>query len=400
MINRLINSYFKSFKGLPMEVWWLSLITLINRAGTMVIPFLSLYLTKDKHLSLELVGWIMTAFGLGSVCGAYIGGWLTDKIGPYKTMIISLGSSGIFYVLTQFADSFWSIALMIFIVVLLADIFRPASFTALKSYTDDLNQTRSTSLVRLAINLGFSVGPAIGGLLIYSAGYGALFWVDGCTSILAMILLIYVLHPKRSIKIKKDVFDTHPQSAYKDPFYLAFIFGIILFAFVFLQYFSTIPYFYSEAYSLSEKSVGILLGFNGLLIFIIEMPLIHYLEKKSSNSLSFVFIGAIFLLSSFLILQLGHHVSLLWVGMAFMSVAEVIAFPFANSFALNRSKRGLTGQYMALFTIAFSIAHVFGHNAGFQLIDKFGFAITWWWIIVVCLIMSILFFLLKSKNKE
>lgn len=383
-----------------MEVWWLSLITLINRAGTMVIPFLSLYLTKDKHLSLELVGWIMTAFGLGSVCGAYIGGWLTDKIGPYKTMIISLGSSGIFYVLTQFADSFWSIALMIFIVVLLADIFRPASFTALKSYTDDLNQTRSTSLVRLAINLGFSVGPAIGGLLIYSAGYGALFWVDGCTSILAMILLIYVLHPKRSIKIKKDVFDTHPQSAYKDPFYLAFIFGIILFAFVFLQYFSTIPYFYSEAYSLSEKSVGILLGFNGLLIFIIEMPLIHYLEKKSSNSLSFVFIGAIFLLSSFLILQLGHHVSLLWVGMAFMSVAEVIAFPFANSFALNRSKRGLTGQYMALFTIAFSIAHVFGHNAGFQLIDKFGFAITWWWIIVVCLIMSILFFLLKSKNKE
>jgi predicted MFS family arabinose efflux permease len=289
---------------------------------------------------------------------------------------------------------------MIFTVVLLADIFRPASFTALKSYTNETNQTRSTSLIRLAINLGFSVGPAIGGLLIYSAGYSILFWVDGSTSILAMFLLIYVLHPKRSVKIEKDIFETKPHSAYKDPFYLAFIFGIVLFGFVFLQYFSTIPFYYSESYHLSEKSIGILLGFNGLLIVIIEMPLIHYLEKKNFNSLYYVFVGAIFLLTSFLVLQIGHYTSLLWIGMAFMSVAEVIAFPFANSFALNRSKRGLTGQYMALFTIAFSIAHVFGHNAGFQLINNFGFEITWWFMIIFCLIMSILFYLLKSRDKK
>jgi predicted MFS family arabinose efflux permease len=400
MLKRLINSYFNTFKGLPVEVWWLSLITLINRAGTMVIPFLSLYLTKDKHFSLEQVGWIMSAFGLGSVCGAYIGGWLTDKIGPYKTMIFSLGSSGIFYILTQFASSFWSIAGMIFIVVLLADIFRPASFSALKSYTNEINQTRSTSLIRLAINLGFSVGPAIGGYLIYTGGYGILFWVDGGTSLMAMLLLFYVLHPKRSIQIKKDVFDSHPQSAYKDSFYLAFIVGLVLFAFVFLQYFSTIPYYYSESYNMTEKEIGILLGFNGILIFIVEMPLIHYLEKKNSNSLYYVFIGAVFLLFSFLIYQIGHHSSLLWIGMVFMSIAEMIAFPFANSFALNRSKRGYTGQYMALFSIAFSIAHVFGHNIGFQLINKFSFETAWWWIILLGSIMTLLFFILKSKSKD
>ncbi len=130
------------------------------------------------------------------------------------------------------------------------------------------------------------------------------------------------------------------------------------------------------------------------------MPIIHYLEKKKSNSLYYVFIGAVFLLSSFLILQIGHHMSLLWIGMALMSIAEVIAFPFANSYALNRSKRGLTGQYMALFSIAFSIAHVFGHNAGFQLINNFGFEITWWFMIIFCLIMSILFYLLKSRDKK
>ena len=151
---------------------------------------------------------------------------------------------------------------------------------------------------------------------------------------------------------------------------------------------------------MTEKEIGILLGFNGILIFIVEMPLIHYLEKKNSNSLYFVFIGAVFLLFSFLIYQIGHHSSLLWIGMVFMSIAEMIAFPFANSFALNRSKRGYTGQYMALFSIAFSIAHVFGHNIGFQLINKFSFETAWWWIILLGSIMTLLFFILKSNSKD
>lgn len=365
----------------------------------MVIPFLSLYLTKDRNFTLEQVGWVMTAFGLGSVIGAYIGGWLTDKIGPFKTMSFSLASSGLFYVLMMFAQTFWAIAVMIFLVVLLADLFRPASFTALKAYTTEENQTRSTSLIRLAINLGFSAGPAVGGFLIFHFGYSSLFWVDGITSLLAALLLMYILNPKRSTKIEKQTFDTKPVSAYSDYFYLTFVLGLVLFAFVFLQYFSTIPYYYSEDYGLSEKMIGLLLGFNGLLIFLIEMPLVHYLEKRNSNTLHFVFIGALLLLMSFVVLQIGHHVALLWVGMTFMSFAEVIAFPFANSFALSRSKRGRTGQYMALFSLSFSIAHIFAHNAGFQLINRIGFHYTWWLIIIVCSIMTMLFFYLKTKNK-
>lgn len=398
-MKKLYESYIASFKGLPVEVWWLSLITLINRAGTMVIPFLSLYLTKDRNFNLEQVGWIMSAFGLGSVIGAYIGGWLTDRIGPYKTMAFSLVSSGLFYILMMYAQTFWSISVMIFLVVLLADLFRPASFTALKAYTNESNQTRSTSLIRLAINLGFSAGPAVGGFLIFHFGYGSLFWVDGVTSLLAALLFMYILNPKRSAKIEKQTFETKPDSAYSDYFYLTFVLGLILFAFVFLQYFSTIPFYYSEDYKLSEKMIGILLGFNGLLIFLIEMPLVHYLEKRNSNTLYFVFLGAFLLLLSFAVLQIGHHVALLWIGMTLMSFAEVIAFPFANSFALSRSKRGRTGQYMALFSLSFSIAHIFAHNAGFQLINSVGFHYTWWLIILVCFIMTLLFFFLKTKNK-
>ena len=89
-MKKIYLSYIESFKGLSKEVWWLALITLINRAGTMVIPFLSLYLTENLGFALDNVGTIMTCFGLGSLIGAWLGGKLTDIIGYYKVMLISL----------------------------------------------------------------------------------------------------------------------------------------------------------------------------------------------------------------------------------------------------------------------------------------------------------------------
>jgi predicted MFS family arabinose efflux permease len=400
MLKKLYSGYIDSFRGLPKEAWWLSLITLINRSGTMVIPFLSLYLTKEKDFTLAQVGWIMTAFGGGSVAGAYLGGLISDRIGPYKTMVFSLLSSGIFYILTQFASDFWQIIAMIFMVVLLADTFRPASFAALRYYTNTDNRTRSTSLIRLAINLGFSAGPAVGGYLIFNFGYTSLFWVDGVTSILAMGLMMLTLRPKKSDETLEPTEPQKTESAYKDKQFLGFILALIFFAFAFLQYFSTIPYYYSEDYGLSEKAIGILMGFNGFLVFIIEMPVVHYLEKKKKGELLFVFYGAILLFFSFLVLQIGHHVALLWIGMALMSFAEVIAFPFANSYALKRSHRGLVGQYMALFSLSFSIGHIFAHNSGFQMINYFGFSITWIVIAAICLIVIFILYQIKQNEDD
>lgn len=398
MLKKLYSSYIQSFKGLPVEIWWLSLIMLINRAGAMVIPFLSLYLTGDKGFSLSTVGWIMSAFGLGSVVGAYVGGLITDKIGPYRTMIVSLGISGVLLILTQFAESVYAIALMVFLFILFADMFRPASFTALKNYCSKENQTRSTSLIRLAINLGFSLGPAVGGYLIYKLGYSSLFWVDGITCIIAMLLLIRVLSPRRSKKIEPED-TTNAKPAYKDGYYVLFLVGVMLFGFAFLQYFSTMPLYYKQSYLLNEQSIGLLLGFNGLLIFIIEMPLIHYLEKKNSSTLLFVNIGSVLLVLSFAILFLQHHVWVLWAGMTLMSLSEIVAFPFANSFALNRSHGSKTGQYMGLFSIAFSVSHIFGHNSGFQLIKAIGYNYTWIIMIGISAIATLVFVFVKSRLK-
>jgi predicted MFS family arabinose efflux permease len=395
-MKTLFKNYINTFRGLSKEVWWLALITLINRAGTMVIPFLSLYLKESLHFSMSHVGWVMSAFGLGSVAGSWLGGKLTDKIGYYKVMVYSLLGTGALFIGLQFLNTFYSICFGIFIVMLVADTFRPAMFVALNAYSKPENKIRSLTLIRLAINLGFSAGPAIGGLIIVGLGYGGLFWLDGITCIIASIVLLNVLNPKKARELD-TIKNVNPVSAYRDKVFLIFLVAMTLFGIVFLQYFSTITIYYKDVHTLSEFQIGLLLGLNGLLIFIFEMPLIKWLENTTYKKLGLMCFGAILTGLSFIILNFTSWSGVLIVGMILMTIGEMIAFPFSNAFAVGRAKKGNQGEYMALYSISFSIAHIFGHNAGLQMTSLLGFDTTWYIISGIAGVCAILLFLLNKR---
>lgn len=399
-MNKFFAYYFDTFKGLSKEIWWLSLITFINRAGTMVIPFLSLYLTESLGFRESTVGWIMSCFGLGSVAGSYLGGRLTEKIGYYKVMTFSLFFTGILFVALQYVSTLAGFCIGIFLVMLVADTFRPAMFVAMSAYSKPENKTRSVTLVRLAINLGFTAGPAIGGLIIAKIGYFGLFWVDGVTCVLAVILLTQVLHPKKS-KPLDEVKVENPVSVYKDkPFWIFFV-AMAIFGFVFLQYFSTMPLYYRDVHLLEEYEIGLLFGLNGLLIVLLEMPLIKWLEQTGKSKSFLMMIGLLLTGLSFVAVLVSPWIGVLIIGIVFMTVGEMIAFPFSNSFVIDRAKKGKQGEYMGFYTISFSIAHIFGHNSGLQMIEFFGFEDTWTFISILSAIgVLILIYLIRVLNKE
>ncbi|MFA5298765.1 MAG: MFS transporter [Lutibacter sp.] len=380
MIKKTFNSYRESFSGLSKEVWWLALITFINRAGTMVLPFLSLYLTEEMNLSLPQVGWIMSCFGLGSLLGSYLGGKLTDKIGFYKVMFFSLLTTGFLFISLQFVHTFLGFALSIFITMTFADAFRPAMFVSLKAYSKPQNQTRSLTLIRLAINLGFSLGPFFGGLIIAAISYSGLFWIDGITCIAAIVVMKIVLKEKK-IKIDKSEFIIEKEnkiiSVYKDKPYWLFLIIIFLMGFMFLQLFTTMPLFYNEIHGMTEVHIGLLMSLNGFLIFLFEMPLIHYIEKKLLDRLKIITWSLALLAISYVILNATSWSGILIVSMLLITVGEMLGFPFTNNFAMNRAPVGNEGRYLALYSMAFSCAHIFSAKTGMEVIARFGFSANW-----------------------
>lgn len=397
----MFDQLIKPYRGFSSEVWFLALITLINRAGAMVIPFLSLYLTQSLGFSLSEVGWIMSVFGLGSLAGVFLGGKLADQIGYYPVMYVSLLLSGIVFLIIQFFENYYLVCLGFFTLSLVADAFRPAMWVALSVYSKEENRTRSVTLIRLAINLGFSLGPALGGLIIAGLSYKGLFWVDGLTCLIAGVLLLRLLRPKE-IKETEEPVTSPKRSPYQDRTYLIFWVAMFLIGFCFMQYFSTVPLFYHDIYGMSEKQIGTLIALNGLIIFLIEMPIIHYLDRIKSDKLNIVMAGILLIMFSFLALNLPFWVGVPLLGIVLMTLGEILAFPFSNSFALDRAMKGNKGAYMALYSMSFSVAHVLGPNIGMQLTDAFKFEITWYVMAFLLLISTTLVLWVKQieKNKS
>lgn len=160
------------------------------------------------------------------------------------------------------------------------------------------------------------------------------------------------------------------------------------------------PLYYREAHTLTEFEIGLLMGMNGFIIFIFEMPLIKWLENSRFTKSGLMLFGAALTGLSFIVLNMTSWVGILIIGMLLMTVGEMIAFPFSNAFAMQRAKGGNQGEYMALYSIAFSFAHIFGHNAGMQMVNKIGFDNTWYVISLLAALCVFLLFILKQFMKS
>jgi len=378
-MKKLYFNYINSFKGLSKEIWYLALITLVNRAGTMVIPFLSLYLNKDLDFSKDDVGWILVCFGIGSVIGSWSGGKLTDKIGFYKVMSFSLFITGLSFIALQYIDSFWGLCFAILFLMSVADTFRPALFVSLKTYSKPENRTRSLALIRLAINAGMGIGPTIAGLVIVVKGYGILFWIDGLTCILAILLFRYLVkEPKKVIsKSETETPILEKNSVYQDKTYWIFLGICFFFGMAFFQLIFTLPLYYEDVFGLNEFKIGLIMFLNVGIIVVFEMPLISYLEKRLIPVIKHITMACTLLALSYYVLFQNFWIGILIVSIVIITFSEMLGFPYTNKFALNRAKEGFEGSYMALYSVSFSLAHIFGAKIGLNVIDAYGYQVNW-----------------------
>ena len=266
-----------------------------------------------------------------------------------------------------------------FLVMAVADMFRPAMFVSIGTYAKPENRARAFTLVRLAINLGFAAGPALGGLIIMNIGYRGLFWVDGLTCILAISLFAALVKEKKKAAADHTILleDRKPPSLFSDRIFWSFLFVSFATAMVFFQIFSTLPLYHHEAFGLTEFQTGLLMTLNGLLIFFLEMPIVSYFERKKVAKMQLIFWGSLMMAVSFYVLLFNGWAGMLVVSILLITFGEMFIFPFSNSFALSRAPKGHEGRYMALFTMSFSLAHIGSSKIGMEMIGHFGYQANW-----------------------
>lgn len=398
MLHGSLQLYRNAYSGISREIWWLALVMFINRSGTMVIPFLTVYLISSGY-SIAQAGYMMAAFGFGSILGGYLGGKLTDKFGHYYVQVFSLLLNGVLFIVLGQMQTLIQFAICIFVLSSLGEAFRPANSAAIAAYSNETNRTRCYSLNRLAINLGWAVGPAIGGLLA-NTDYKLLFWADGLTCIVASILLYFLFSGSRKINSEeKDVVDEKIEgtSAYRDKTFLFGMFYVFLVGVCFFQMFNMITVYFKQQLHLNENVIGAVLALNGLIITLVEMVLVYKLEGRKDATI-YMALGAFLIGISFLLFNISTDFIFVVLQMIVVTLGEMLLFPFMNNFWVGRSNTSNRGQYAAVYTMSFSAAIVLAPTFASQIVTWLGFSMLWLINFVVCSIATIGFFLLKKRR--
>ncbi len=345
----------------------------------MVLVFMSVYLTKHMHFTLPQAGIVMAMFGIGSMTGALIGGKLVDRIGFYPILIFSLLLSGIMLIALGQMRSYPLIAFFTFLVTATGDMFRPANSAAISAYSTPENFPRAIALNRLAMNLGFTLGPVLGGW-IASYSYNFLFWVDGITCLAAAVFIYQILpkpkhetHKEPDVQKEKEIIS---QSPYRDRAYLLFLLFTTLYATAFFQFFTSLPLFYKNEYHLSEQHIGWLLAFNGAGVVCMEMLLIYKIQNHWTR-FKFIALGILFLVFAYMMLIPVHSVGILVLSMFFITISEMLAMPFMSTYAISRAPKSSMGRYMALYAVSWSLAQMLAPIVGTHLIDHYGYTVLW-----------------------
>jgi predicted MFS family arabinose efflux permease len=378
MLQRTITLYRNAYGGIDASIWLLALVMFINRSGTMVIPFMTVYATQYLHFTLREAGFVMACAGLGSVIGVYAGGWFTDRVGHYRVQLVSLASGGVLFFVVMQMRTLPSLCASIFLLSIVGEAFRPANSASIAHYATGENLTRAYSLNRLAINLGWSIGPALGGFFA-TIGYQYLFIADGVTSVLSAIMLFFfVKNRTQPATVIAQAKPTDYSSAFQDRLFLAFLFFVLLFACSFMPFFSLVPVYWKTQLHISEFNIGLLMAANGLLVALFEMLLIYQIEHKQPK-LTFIRWGIICCGFSYLLMAISGH--LLWITpltVVIMTLSEMFAMPFMNSFVVERSSAQARGQYLALYSMCYSVSQVVAPATGAFVADAYGFEALWW----------------------
>lgn len=375
----MIRRYREAFSGLPRDVWWLSGVTFVNRSGTMVLPFLALFLTARRGYGATEVGLALALYGIGAMAGVALGGWLSDRIDPRQVMIASLLATGAGFVLLPYATTRWAAGSTLFLLGAFGEAFRPANMAALMRGLPPEIRTRAVALLRLAINLGMSFGPAAGGLLA-SIDYAWLFRVDAATC-WAAALLVGVLMRRGSLTPHALHHEVTERSPLTDRPFLALLVIETTIAVVFFQINSTYPLTLRDGFGFSERAIGLTLAVNTVLIVLTEMLLVHRLQAV--EPLRVAAWGSFLLCSGFGLLAWSGPGAWVLVSLVVWTAGEMLNLPFVTGVIAGRAGRRV-GSYMGLYNVAFSSAFVAGPLLGTWAYQHLGPRAPW----IACLALA------------
>ncbi|HRF02792.1 MAG TPA: MFS transporter [Pirellulaceae bacterium] len=394
---------FRELLSLPRVVLLLCFGSMINRAGTMVIPFLAIYLADELKTGEAFATLTLSAFGLGSIAAQLIGGSLADRIGRRPVLLLAFGSSAAILPLLAEVRNPYLLMVGIFLFAIVAETYRPATHAMIADVTPPEKRSDAFGLMYVAVNLGFAIAAGVGGLLAESS-FRLLFWIDAATcGSFGLLLLLTVPETRRagepddgSIKAQDNAVEeprngalpSESDAARPTPGRLAALLDLaayrrivshgdfivfcaanVLLAILFMQSVGALPLSMTRV-GLGKSDFGQVVMLNGLMICLLQLGITKLVVPRRRSRM---------LIAASLLVGFGFFLNapatLPWhfaISIVVWTIGEMMQAPLVFSVASTFAPAELRGRYMGFLSMSFSIATVVGPATGGLLLERLG----------------------------
>jgi MFS family permease len=392
---------WRSLRGLPRDIWLLFVATLMNRVGTMALPFLILYLTRELHFSPAHAGLVFSLYGAGAIIAAPLSGWLCDRIGGLPIIQASLVGSGLALLAFPFVNDPVLVVMVTVVWALINEAGRPAVLTLITDLVPPEQRKPAFAVQRLAINLGMSIGPAAGGYIAIHS-FRSIFVVNAASSLAAAAFLFFLpmsaaarRHPPQ-LNVSAAAKGWRRPAILEDRRLFIFLIGVFLVAAVFFQHEGALPLFLVQDLSLSMAFYGMLFTINTVMIVFLEVPL-NAATAHWPHRLGLGLGAALFAVGSGMF-GLAHGPQMIVAGIVVWTFGEMMLFPQASAYVADIAPDARRGEYMGAYSMAFSMAFAAAPGAGAWLFQRFGGPTVWGIVFVVGVVAAAAMSLVSSSE--
>jgi len=381
MQNRM-NKIRAVFDEYPRTFWTLVLITFIDRiGGSMLFPFFALYLTKKFDIGMTQVGVLFAAFSVSSFAGSMLGGALTDRFGRKGIIIFGLIASSLSTLAMGMVNTVAHFFVIAIFVGILSDTAGPAHQAMLADILPEKQRAQGFGIFRVAFNLSFVIGPAIGGLLA-ARSYMLLFVTDAVVSLITAALFVRFIPETKPEKGSDEPQESMAGSfagyfrVLRDGTFMLFLGACMLMALVYMNMNTTLGVFLRDVHGIPEAGYGALISLNAAMVVLFQFPITRKIENLPP--LLMMALGTLLYAIGFGMYGFVSTYSFFVLAMVVLTIGEMIVAPVGQALVAKFSPEDMRGRYMAIFGFSWAIPFAVGPYLAGRILDNLDPRLLWY----------------------
>ena len=400
----MLNKFKSTYNEFPSRFWILVFASFIDRVGgTLIFPFFALYITQKFNVGMTQAGVLIGIFSFSGLLGNLLGGALADRFGRKVIVLFGLVFSAMSSVTMGLVDNLNVFYILAVVVGLLSDVAGPAWQAMIADILPEEKRAEGFSVMRVAGNLAWIVGPSIGGLMA-ARSFLLLFVMDAVSSLITAVI-VYRKIPETMPETEEDkdadsILQTLAgyRKVIADRLFMAYIFTSMLMLVVYIQMYNTLSVYLRDVHEVSPQGYGLLLTSSAITVILFQFWVTRRVKKYSPMLM--MALGSGFYMLGFSMFGFVGAYFFFVFAIVLITIGEMIVMPVSQALAINFSPKDMRGRYMAVFSLAWALPATFGPWAAGLVLDNYDPNFVWYAAGIICFIAGLGFLWLNQSTKE